>query len=208
MSQRKDILAPFTEKLHKSRDDPFRARPLGRTADFYDSEVDIDWSKCDIPQPCNTDSFAQNPLFIKDHDRRDYRHNRILQILSQVIQINKDEEFDLFIERAYSNANLALKSHPDKATTADDKELLDRWILRFVRGFKLISRRMGKGWAQEDEHMLYKLVREECEILSEQDRVFVDPYNKTRKVKRAWEKVPEDNYPTTQPNTGSSNCKA
>ena len=114
----------------------------------------------------------------------------------------------MFIERAYSNANLALKSHPDKATTADDKELLDRWILRFVRGFKLISRRMGKGWAQEDEHMLYKLVREECEILSEQDRVFVDPYNKTRKVKRAWEKVPEDNYPTTQPNTGSSNCKA
>ena len=90
---------------------------------------------------------------------------------------------------------MALNAHGKGHYGNDYPTLLDRWVFRFVKGFKLISRLTGKEWVPANELMLTKLVREECEILTKQDEVFVDPYDKTRKVKRAWEPVPPDNYP-------------
>jgi hypothetical protein len=48
------------------------------------------------------------------------------------------------------------------------------------------------------------LVREECDILSQKDLVFVDSKKKERKSKRAWTKVEEDTIGTTQLASSSS----
>ncbi|KAG0618187.1 hypothetical protein M758_4G044900 [Ceratodon purpureus] len=201
MSQREDELHPLTIKLHKTRVYPYVDPSKPRAADFYESEVDIDWTDCDRPQPDDTETFANNPQWLKDHDRRDYRNRRIEQILKDVCVRNKDEPFDIYIERAYCDAHVALKKHGKGEYGNDYPTLLDRWVYRFVKGMKLISRLTGKKWIPADELMLTKLVREECEILTKQDEVFVDPHDKTRKVKRAWEPVKPDNYP---PSSSSS----
>ncbi|KAG0630188.1 hypothetical protein M758_1G160500 [Ceratodon purpureus] len=200
MSKQEFELHPLTVKLHKTRVYPYKDPSKPRAADFYDSEVNINWADCDRPQPDESETFANNPQWIKDHDRRDYRNRRIEQILKYVCVRNKDEPFDLYIERAYCDAHVALKAHGKGHYGNDYPTLLDRWVFRFVKGFKLLSRLKGTKWDPYDEQMLTKLVREECEILSKQNEVFVDPYEKCRKVKRAWEPVEPDNYPPSAAN--------
>lgn len=197
MSNRKDKLHPFTETLYRAKPAGLIVRKMERTADFVEKEVENDWSKCDnAPRPSKSDSFADNPDWIHDHDRRDYRHRRIQEILGDLIHKMPDENFDLFLERCYSTANLALNAN-NKAIIGDDqKELVDRWVVRFVKGFKLLSRKTGVGWSIEEENVLFKLVREECDILTKQDIVFVDSRKSVRKVKRAWERVEDDSHPT------------
>jgi hypothetical protein len=114
--------------------------------------------------------------------------------LKDVCICNKDEPFDIYIERAYCDAHVALKKHGKDEYGNDYPTLLDRWVFRFIKGFKLISRLTRKKWIPFNELMLTKLVREECEILTKQDEVFVDLYDKTRKVKRAWETIKPNNY--------------
>lgn len=205
MSQREDELHPLSEKLFNSRDPVYKHPSKPRTADFYDSEVAIDWSKCDRPQPDDTETFANNPQWIRDHDRRDYRNRRIQQILQDVCVRNRDEPFDVFIERAYCQAQATLSAHGKGEHGNDYPTLLDRWVYRFVLGFKFISRLSGKKWDPADEKMLTKLIREECEILSKKDEMFSDPHEVCRKVKRAWEPVQEDLYVGASTKSGFRN---
>jgi hypothetical protein len=61
MSVREDKLHPLTIKLHYTKEYPYIDPSKQRAVDFYESEVDIDWTNCDRPQPNDIETFANNP---------------------------------------------------------------------------------------------------------------------------------------------------
>ncbi len=204
MSKWTHELHPMTVKLHKTQPEIYKGRKLDRKPDFYDEEVALDFSQCDN----DPGTFADNPDWLFDVDRADYRQRRIQQILCNIFKKDPNEKFGLFLERVYSVANMALKDNTLLAKVGNDCETLeDRWNSRFVQGCKLLTGQMGIGWGQEWESLLAKLVREECDILSQKDLVFVDSDKKERKSKRAWTKVEEDTIGTTQLASSSSSAR-
>lgn len=127
--------------------------------------------------------FVNNFQWFKDYDCCDYCNCCIEQILKYVCVWNKDELFDIYIEWVYCDVYVVFKVYGKGEYGNDYFILLDCWVFCFVKGFKLFFRFNGKKWDFYDERMLMKFVREECEIFSKQDEVFVDFYDEVRKVK-------------------------
>ena len=65
--------------------------------------------------------------------------------------------------------------------------------MRFVMGFRLISKSAGVGWKVEEEALVLKLIREECDMLPKQDMQFAESRSKQ---KRAREREIDISHPT------------
>ena len=190
---RKDKFNPVTEALYNQKPAGLVIRRMERTQDY------------DALEPDGPSSFAANAPrvaresdaeWIMSKDRMEYRHKRIIEILDEMIHRLPKESFDAFLERAYSTANLAL-NRANKAITGDEcPDLTDRWVMRFVMGFRLISKSAGVGWKVEEEALLFKLIREECDMLTKQDVQFAESRSSVRKKKRAWEREIDTSHPT------------
>lgn len=191
---RKDKSNPMVESLYYQKPAGLVVRKMERTKQFEEIEPEGPWSHADNAPRVQREASDSN--WIMSKDRMEYRHRKIIEILDDMIHRLPKESFDNFLERAYSTANLAL-NRANKAITGDEcADMGDRWVMRFVRGFRLISRSTGVGWKTEEEALLFKLVREECDMLTKQDIQFTDSRSSVRKTKRAWEREIDDSHPT------------
>lgn len=181
MSNRKNKLNPFTETLYSQKPAGLVARRMERTADFEPEEPQGAMSACVTAPHIKAD-------WMNDPERRKYRHKKIEECIDELIHKMPEESFDGYLERCFSTANLAL-NHANKATVGDEfPNLVDRWVCRFVKGLKLLSRKTGVGWTVQEETNLFNLIREECDILSAQDVQFVEDRTSVRTTKRSWER--------------------
>jgi len=187
MSSHKDRFHQVTEQVYRAKPAGLVIRKIERTKAYDELEPSLAMLSVEnAPRPTRVDSIIANPNWMFDEERNKYRHASIEKLLDDVIDRKLDEDFDSFLERSYSTANVALNAN-GKAIVGDEcEELVDRWVMRFVKGFKLLSRKTGVGFGPEEENLLFKLVREECDILTKQDIVFVTSRQSVRDVKRPW----------------------
>lgn len=190
---RKDKFNPVTESLYNQKPAGLVVRRMEKTKDFEALEPDGPDSHADNAPRVQRESDSN---WIMSKDRMEYRHKKIHEILDDMVHRLPKETFDAFLERCYSTANLAL-NRANKAITGDEcADMTDRWVMRFVMGFRLISRSTGVGWKTEEEQLLFKLIREECDMLTKQDIQFTDSRSSVRKSKRAWEREIDTSHPT------------
>lgn len=191
---RKDKFNPVTELVYRQRPSGLVVRSMERTTGHDSAEPDGPSTL--VENAPRVERGGADSNWIMSKERMEYRHSKIIGILDGIVHRLPKESFDEYLERCYSTANLALNK-ANKAITGDEcEDLGDRWVTRFVKGFRLMSRLTGMGWNTEEEELLFKLVREECDMLTKQDIQFIDSRSSVRREKRPWERVMDDSHPT------------
>lgn len=191
---RKDKFNPVTESMYRQKPAGLVVRSMERTKE-YDPE-EPDGPATHVENAPRVERGGSDANWIMSKERMEYRHSKIIEILDGMVHRLPKENFDVYLERCYSTANLALNK-ANKAITGDEcEDVGDRWVTRFVIGFRLLSRLTGVGWKSEEEALLFKLVREECDMLTKQDVQFIESRSSVRTEKRPWERVFDDSHPT------------